>query len=419
MRVLQINTTVNTTSTGRITEDIGRTLIENGHESYIAYSKIGPAGSTSKLVKIGNRFDNYCHGLKTRLLDRHGFGSVRATRKLIREIEKINPDAIGLHNLHGYYLNVEILFNYLKKAQKPVIWTFHDCWPFTGHCAYFDFVNCERWIKGCYDCPLKTVYPASYGLDCSSWNYKKKRTLFTGINNLTIVSPSRWLAGLVKQSFLNEYPVNVIPNGVNLDVFKTVKKDDVKRKYKLKGMYLILGVASVWDRRKGLDDFIELSGNLSQDYQIALIGLDKNQIRELPGQITGIERTEDVNELAALYSAADVFVNPTWVDNFPTTNLEALACGTPVITYNTGGSPETIDDDIGRVVEKGDINGLKKSIDSLMKTDLARRSQKCRSRAELLYNKNDRFQDYMNLFKNKLTGENVETVGLPEIHSKN
>src|SRR5699024_8325988 len=219
MKLLQINTTVNTTSTGRITEEIGQKAMEDGYESFIAYRKAGPEGSRSELIKSGNEIDKYWHGFKTRVFDLHGFGSKRATRELVREINDINPDVIGLHNLHGYYVNIEILFNYLKDVQKPVLWTFHDCWPFTGHCTYFESVNCERWKTGCHDCPLKKNYPASYFLDNSRWNYAKKKELFNGLKNLTIVTPSAWLKNYVTQSFLKDYPVKVIHNGIDIDIF--------------------------------------------------------------------------------------------------------------------------------------------------------------------------------------------------------
>ncbi len=401
MRVLQINTTLNTTSTGRITEEIGQTLQKHGHESYVAYKRMGPAGSTSSLMKIGNNLDVYLHGLKTRILDRHGFGSAKATRKLIGDIKKADPDIIGMHNLHGYYLNIEVLFNYLKEVQKPAVWTFHDCWPFTGHCAYFDMVDCKKWKTECNNCPLTHAYPSSWFLDNSKKNFYKKKTLFQGLQNLTIVTPSKWLKNLVEKSFLNEYPVKVINNGIDLERFKPVDPSAVKDKHSLKGYKVILGVASVWDRRKGLEHFIELSKLLDDDLRIVLVGLSKNQIQSLPRNIIGIERTESIEELVALYSCADLFVNPTLVDNFPTTNLEALACGTPVITYKTGGSPEAVDEKTGVVVEKGNIEHLHSSLLRALGNGKEHYKSYCRKRAVQKYDKNDRFKDYLNLYESK------------------
>jgi len=403
MKILQINTSVNTGSTGRITEEIGQNIIENGFKSYIAARKVGPEGSKSHLIEIGNNWDTMMHGLKTRVLDKHALGSKRTTQDLIQKIDKIDPDAIGLHNLHGYYLNIEILFNYLSEKQKPVIWTLFDCWAFTGHCTYFDSIGCERWIEGCYSCPKKNKYPASYFLDHSKQNYAIKKDLFNRLDNLKIVTHSAWLANLVNRSFLNEYPVKIMPSGVNIDIFKPgtdylpIQVSDIKSK-------IILGVASVWDERKGLADFKKLAPKLDENYQIVLVGLTEKQILDLPEKIIGIARTENVQELASLYSAADVFVNPTWQDNFPTTNIESLACGTPVITYNTGGSPEAVDENTGFVLEKGDLEGIAQSLSMISESNRNLYRKACRKRAVDLYNKDDRFQDYIELYKEMLGG---------------
>ena len=401
MKILQINTSVNTGSTGRITEEIGQNIIENGFDSYIAARKVGPDGSKSHLIEIGNKWDTMMHGLKTRVMDKHALGSKRATQDLIQKIDKIDPDAIGLHNLHGYYLNIEILFNYLSEKQKPVMWTLFDCWAFTGHCTYFDSIGCERWIGGCYSCPKKNKYPASYFLDHSKQNYAIKKDLFNRLDNLTIVTHSAWLANLVNRSFLNVYPVKIMPSGVNIDIFKPgtdylpKQVSDIKSK-------IILGVASVWDERKGLADFKRLAPKLDRNYQIVLVGLTEKQILDLPEKIIGIARTENVQELASLYSAADVFVNPTWQDNFPTTNIESLACGTPVVTYNTGGSPEAVDDGTGIVVAKGDVQALKMAVERISYNGKNEYQQKCRKRALNFFNKEDRFQEYVDMYEEML-----------------
>lgn len=407
MKVLQINTTVNTTSTGRIAEGIGKALQSNGHESYIAYKNAGPLGSSSHLVKIGNKLDVTMHGLKSRLLDRHGFGSKKATQNLVREIKRIDPDVIGLHNVHGYYLNIDVLFNYLKKVQKPVIWTFHDCWPFTGHCSFFDYVGCEKWKTECHDCPLYDKYPSSWYMDNSRDNFYQKKELFNGLDNLVIVSPSYWLKKLIEQSFLANYTVEVINNGIDLEQFKPVQTDDIKSKYGLHDKNVILGVASVWDRRKGLKYFIELSKQLDKDFRIIIIGLTKDKIRDLPKNIIGIERTESIDELVSFYSMADVFVNPTLVDNFPTTNLEALACGTPVVTFDTGGSPEAINKDTGFVVPKKDVKGLRGAISKIIENGVPVYKQNCRGRAITKYNEEERFREYVNLYYNMVRKEYV------------
>lgn len=394
--LLQINTVVNYGSTGRIAEGIGEVVMDLGWDSYIAYGR-NKQLSSSKLIKIGTNWDIIGHITKTRLFDKHGFGSRNATKKLVARIDQIKPDIIHLHNIHGYYLNIEILFRYLHEKDIPVVWTLHDCWPFTGHCTYFDFVGCEKWKVECNNCPQKYEYPASFLFDRSKKNYNIKKELFSSLSRLTIVPVSNWMHKMVQQSYLKEFPSQVIKNGIS-NVFKPHRIESVQSKYNLKGRSVILGVASDWIPRKGLKDFIELSKRVNANTTIVLVGLTKKQNSTLPNNIIGIMRTENIDELIDLYSLADVFVNPTWEDNFPTTNLEALACGTPVITYNTGGSPEAIDLRTGIVIAKGDIGGLIKAITEVLAKGKEFYSQSCIERTQRLFNKNDRFQDYVNLF---------------------
>lgn len=335
----------------------------------------------------------YSHVLQTRFLDNHGLASKNATSELIKRIRAYNPDVIGLHNLHGYYLNYKILFEFLKLLRVPVIWTFHDCWPFTGHCSYFDRVSCNKWKRHCNKCPLKSYYPASYFADRSQANFIDKKISFTGHPNLTIVTPSMWLKRHVKQSFLQKYPVEVINNGVDTDTFYPKQLDTNSK--------IALGVASVWSKRKGLQDFIELREKLNREIQIVLIGLSQKQIAQLPAGIIGVERTESISALAEWYSKATVFCNPTYIDNFPTTNIEALACGTKVLTYKTGGSPEAVCENTGKVIEQGDVKSLAIAIESERKTEET--IQACRSRAVQLFEAEMRFNDYYKLYQKKLS----------------
>lgn len=399
MKIFQINTTSNWGSTGRIAEEIGLLIKEKGNESYIAFGRYSNP-SQSKIYHIGNKQNFYSHALQTRIFDNHGLASKDATKKLIDYIESIQPDIIHLHNIHGYYLNYKILFNYLSNIEIPIVWTLHDCWSFTGHCAHYSFIKCERWKTGCHHCPQKKRYPASYFLDRSSENYLNKKNIFTSLKKMTIVPVSYWLANEVKESFLNNYPVNVIYNGIDLETFKP--KDVSKENNKLGDKFIILGVASVWEERKGLPDFFKLRSLLSFDYIIILIGLSKKQIDELPKGIIGIQRTNNVHELAEYYSVADVFFNPTWEDNFPTTNLEALACGTPVITYKTGGSVEAIDEQTGFVVEQGDLEATVQILNSLKTEGKEKYQLVCRERAVRLYNKNERYEEYIQLYNSLL-----------------
>ena len=408
MKILQISPSLNTSAIGRIAEEIGQYVQLKGHRSIIAYSKLGNNGTQSESWKIGNKLDFYAHALLTRSTDRHGYGSAFYTRKLIEKIKSLDPDVIHLHNVHGYYLHMRILFDYLKQARKPVVYTLHDCWSFTGHCSYFDFVGCDKWKTGCFECPSKRAYPASWLIDRSKKNYAEKKVIFNGVDNLTLVTPSAWLAELVKQSFLSSYPVKVINNGVNTAIFKPTSSADVRKKYGFGDRKLILGVAYIWSPRKGLNDFVALSKLLGEEFQIFLVGLDPKQQDNLPNNIRGIARTENTEELAALYSAADVFVNPTWQDNFPTTNLEALACGTPVITYNTGGSPEAVDELTGRIVKKGDIDGLITAINTILAQPKEQLSDACRQRALKLYKKEDANESYLKLYEKMLNIQKAE-----------
>jgi glycosyltransferase involved in cell wall biosynthesis len=400
MRILQINTAVNSGSTGRITEDIGQLLLDNGHESFIAFGR-GNRPSKSKLIKIGSLLEVYFHGLKTLLFDRHGFGSRSATKRLIDQIERIKPDIIGLHNIHGYYLNIEVLFEFLSVKKIPVVWTLHDCWAFTGHCAYYDSISCERWQTECYQCPKKNKYPSSYFLDNSKQNFIDKKRLFNLPNQINLVTPSNWLSNEVKKSFLNKHNLQVINNGINLAVFKQKDSNILREfstRFSLNQKKIVLGVANIWDERKGLNEFVKLRDLLDKDIEIVLIGLNKKQIKKLPNGILGIQRTESIDELSNWYNIASVYVNPTFQDNFPTTNIESLACGTPVITYKTGGSPESINQDTGIVVEKGNLKGLQESIVSILSLSKENYSGACRMSAEKLYNMNDRYNDYLNLY---------------------
>lgn len=397
--LLQINETVNVGSTGRIAAQIGDLAISKGWKSIVAYGRENRQ-CDSLLIRVGGKKDILWHVLLTRLLDRHGLASIYPTSSLVRQIKDIRPDIIHLHNIHGYYLNYEVLFQYLGQINTPIVWTLHDCWPLTGHCSFFEGVGCDKWKTGCGYCPYLNDYPRSLWVDRSVKNYQQKKRAFTLPKNVTIVPVSEWLGNLVKQSFLSKYRVHVIHNGTDLDAFKP-QNIDLRKRYSVKNdETIVLGVASVWHERKGLKDFIKLSE--SENIKVILVGVTEEIKKSLPDSIIAINRTNSQQELAELYSGADVFVNPTYDDNFPTTNIEALACGTPVVTYNTGGSPEAVDENTGIVVEKGDIKGLLAAIEILSKKNRNEIRNACRSRAEKLYNKNDRFKDYINLYEELL-----------------
>ena len=389
--LFQINVTANWGSTGKIAEQIGQCAMSHGWESYIAYGRMMNP-SKSQLIRIGSKADVYEHFAEQLLFDDEGLGSRFATKSLIDKIEKINPDIVQLHNIHDHYLNYKILFGYLNKTNTKVVWTFHDCWAFTGHCFHFVQKNCDRWRTQCHDCPLKNQYHKTI-LDRSYQNFNLKRLLFVGCKNLTVVPASYWMADFVKRSFLKDKRVEVIHNGVDLNVYKPLGgKPSASR-----GKIRIIAVSNIWNADKGEQDVYKLREMLPVDeYEITMVGLSSSQVNNLPSGIEGIQRTQNVNELVKLYSESDVLVNPTYADTFPTVNIEALATGTPVITYRTGGSPEAIDERTGIVVEQGNIEALADAIRKMKASPLS--SDDCRERAEQYFDKDKCFEKYINLY---------------------
>lgn len=397
-KLLQIDSCLVIGSTGRITESIAKLAQSQGWECFIVHGgRYVKRPSCMKDIQSVSPIGEYIHYAESLLFDNHGLASRRATKRVIELIKQIKPDVVQLHCVHGYYLNYKILFEYLNSTNIPVVWTFHDCWAFTGHCAHFVTANCEKWKTGCHNCPLKGDYPKSF-VDCSKRNYELKKVLFSSNKNLHIVPVSDWMANFVKQSFLKDKDIRVIKNGVDLNVFKAGVSEAGKKR--------ILGVSGVWNKDKGLYDFHRLRELLAHnEYEIVLVGLSKEQVKELPSGIIGIEHTESVHELAELYASAMVFVNPTYADTFPTVNLEALSCGTPVITYKTGGSPEAVSPETGWVVEQGDVEriaAIVKSLELKDNSEIVAQRRVCRERAEQEFDKNECFKKYLNVYESLL-----------------
>ena len=371
MKFLFINVVCGIGSTGRICTDIAESLEAKGHTVKIAHGR-GPVPDKYKKysVPVGGKLNTYIHALYARLDDASGLGSKIATKKFIKWIKEYDPDIIHLHNIHGYYLNVEMLFNYLRTCGKKIYWTLHDCWSFTGHSPYCDAANCEKWKTGCFKCPQLKYSPKSF-VDKSkrNWNFRKK--IFTGIPNMHLITPSNWLANLVKESFLKGYPVKVINNGINTKNFYPLR-NDFKEKYHIENKFMILGVSSVFDEMKGIDDFIKLASIVDDDCVIVLVGkVEDKYLKLLPSNIIHIDHTNGIKEMAYIYNAADVFVNLTKQDTYPTVNLEAIGCGIPVVTYDVGGSTEIVNRYGGIVVPKGDIAGVQ---DALRKAECNKKS---------------------------------------------
>lgn len=411
MKLLQINPVIRTnTSTGRIMREIGEMAASHGWESYVAYSGgrdgkaydapvIKAAGDYNLPIPVGGKLSVILHGLETRLFDRHGLGSRIATRRFIKTIKSINPDIIHIHNIHGYFLNYKIFFDYLAKSGKPVIWTVHDCWLYTGHCYHYSSVSCKKWKTQCEKCPQKLAFPSSILLDRSKKNFLDKKEAFTSVKDITFVTVSEWMRREMMSSFLKDCRFEVIHNGIDTDVFSPHNKKYFRAGHQIGDKNILLGVASIWLKEKGIDDFIKLSESLSSNEVIVLIGQMSDSIKAmLPKSIITISRTNNQKELAEIYSEALVLVNPTWQDNYPTVNLEAMSCGTPVITYRTGGSIEAITDDTGFIVEQGDVQGLLDCIREIERQGKDHYSGKCRERALKNFKKKDRYEEYFDLY---------------------
>lgn len=405
-RIVQINPVVRAnTSTGRIMQEIGSLAESVGWLNWCAYSKgrDGVRECSTETIAVGDRWSVAVHGVLTRLFDRHGLGSAGATRSFVKRLKEINPDIIHIHNIHGYFLNYPILFDYLRESDVKVVWTVHDCWLYTGHCYYYSAVGCDKWQTGCGGCRQRGAFPRSLFIDRSRRNFSDKKSAFTSIprDRMVIVPVSEWMRGEMSKSFFKDCRFEVIHNGIDTSVFHPSEGSEMRPRLGVGAdKKIILGLASIWSKEKGLDDFIKLSRLIGPDEVIVLVGVDDKTAGQLPESIRSIRRTENIEMLAKLYSEATVFVNPTYQDNYPTVNLEAISCGTPVVTYRTGGSIESVTDATGRVVEQGDVAGLLGAVREIesLGTDCFR--QPCRDYALANFRKEDRYRDYLRLYEN-------------------
>lgn len=392
LRVVQINLTCGVGSTGTICVEISRLLTERGIENTILYS-IGSSDYPLSHRCMGNA-EQQLQALKSRVFGNYGFQSSAATRRMCEILDTLQPDVVHLHNLHGHNCSLEILLGYLKDRNIKVFWTFHDCWAFTGYCPHFLMANCERWKSGCGHCPDRRRY--SWFFDRSAQMYEKKRKLLSGLD-LTIIAPSNWMRDTVKQSFLQEVPVAVIRNGIDLDQFRPVASAFRAENHIPERKRMLLGVAANWGPRKGLDVFLRLYELLDpEQYQIVLVGVDPKTERQLPEGILAVRRTRSQRELAAIYTAADLFVNPTREDTYPTVHMESVACGTPVLTFNVGGSAEMLTEKTGRFVPKNDADALCREIESIFERDVFR-SADCVAAAKA-FDRDETFANYAALY---------------------
>lgn len=397
MKILMINSVCGVKSTGRICTDLAQALEMNGHEVKIAYGREKvPKQYQKYAVRIGSDTDIFVHGVLSRIFDNSGFGSKKATKEFIQWIRRYDPDIIHLHNVHGYYLNIKEIFLYLRDSGKPVIWTLHDCWAYTGHCSYYDYAGCNKWKSHCGNCPQKREYPESLCIDNSYKNFEKKRQLFTSLKNIVLTTPSQWLADEVKQSFLGTKEVRAIYNGIDTHIFR-IHESNLRERLRLQGKYVILGAASYWPTRKGLHVFLDLAKYLSEDQMIVLIGLSKEQEKDLPNNILSIPKTENIEEMSDFYSMADLFFNTSSEETMGLTTVEAMACGTPVLVFNKTAMPELVNSECGQVIEYGlPAASIAQIISNLRQKKFD--SRNCRTQAEK-YTKEIFIKNFMELYR--------------------
>lgn len=399
-KILQVNATCNWGSTGQICEGIAETADNDGWDCYIAHGSRYVNITKFQAYEVGDRNSNYKHIAYSMIFGRHGLASSKETRELVEYIKNLNPDVIHLHNIHGYYLNYKILFDYLNSVQIPVVWTLHDCWSFTGHCTHFDHIGCEKWKSECSSCPLTHTDYKSLFFDRSKANFLEKKKCFTSKSNMVIVTVSDWLRQKASESFLKIHPIKTIYNGIDTNVFK-YQPSDIKESL-VGDKKMLLAVATDWDKNKGLYDYIELSKILPHDYQIVMVGVSGKIRKLLPHNIVTLERTHNVTALVELYSAAEIVMNLSYLETFGLTTVEGMACGTPSIVYNKTASPELVTPETGRVVEAGHIEDVLSAISEISAIGKESFSNACRQRVLDVFEKESCHMQYIELYKELL-----------------
>ena len=396
MKVVQINAIYGSKSTGTIVKDIDKLLESKGHESYVVYPQATEEPTNG--YKIGNKFDYKLHALLTRLLGKQAYFSRNSTKKLLNQIDKIKPDIVHLHNLHSNYIHLNMLLDYLAIKKIKTVITLHDCWFFTGKCFHYQVANCDKWKESCGDCPkIKDDVP-SWFFDPTSEVISDKRKYFNKIDSLTVVGVSKWISEEAKQGIFKDNKIVTIYNGVDIDIFKPTQSE-IRKELKLEDKFILIGTAEKWLDTLNKHTLEYIASNLQSDMKLIIFGCSKDQIEKLPDSVIGLGYIKDRRELVKLYSMADVFVNVTWEDSLPTVNIESLACGTPVITYESGGSPEIVNKETGLVVLQGDKFKLMNSILEVKKMGKDYYHDKCINRVFENFDKNSRYEEYIALYK--------------------
>lgn len=398
--LLQISSSLNCGAPGKIAEQIGLLAQKSGWDVYVAHGVRHSNPSRLKSIPLVNSFQERINALYSVLFDSHGLGPWDNTKALITWIRTNRPDVIQIHNLHGYYINYKVLFEYLNTTEIPIVWTFHDFWPITGHCAYFDYIGCEKWMNSCYKCPLIHSYPKAV-IDRANRNFELKKELFSTVKSLTLVPVSNWVSSILNKSFLASFPRKTIYNGVDLNVFYP-RNSSIRKSLGLDNKFILLGVAFPWTERKGFKDYIKLRKRLQSDIVIIMIGVSDADKKQLPEGIIGVGRTQNQDELACYYSMADIILNLSYQETFGMTSVEGMACGTPTIVYNRTASPELVDSNTGVVVKAGDMEALEDAILTIKQKGKHFYHKACVSRVSELFDKDKLFMKYVCLYESLL-----------------
>lgn len=400
--ILRFVSGLNEGSIGRTAEQLSQLVQARGWRSFIAYSRLN-LGSTSEVYRVDNRFSTYFHAFLTRMFDMCGYGSYFTTKRLVHVIKKVKPDLIHMHIIHNYDINLKVLFDFLSKSGIPIVWTQHDCWSYTGHCAFYANVQCEKWKTECHHCPKYKSFPNSWFYDGSRRNYNFKKKVFTSVpqDQMCIIAVSDYVKNDLKLSFLNKYRIERIYNAIDTTQFVPLQhlSRKVREQYMLGKGILLMAFATSWTERKGISDYYKLREVLDDKYTIVFVGVKDELKKKLPKGIIGIGNTSSVMELVKLYSTADIVMNLSSEESFGKTTPEGMSCGTPSIVYNCTASPELVDEKTGVVCEKGDIEGVVNAIQKILSWDKEETIKNCRNRVLSLFAMQKNWNDYLDLYE--------------------